>query len=85
MSSSIATALKPAGLENAAGVITAAFLKDANDLAKDEQATNWQAFLTNTVGLEAKTTAPPSSAMRPRRHWSKCSNGAAMTYLVRTL
>ena len=44
MSSSIATALKPAGLENAAGVITAAFLKDANDLAKDEQATNWQAF-----------------------------------------
>jgi ABC-type branched-subunit amino acid transport system substrate-binding protein len=47
MSSSIATALKPAGLENAVGVITAAFLKDANDLAwKDERATkDWQAFV----------------------------------------
>src|SRR3954469_18345358 len=31
MASSIANALEPAGLENAAGVITAAFLKDAND------------------------------------------------------
>jgi branched-chain amino acid transport system substrate-binding protein len=39
MASSIATALKPAGLENAAGVITAAYLKDANDPAwKDDQA-----------------------------------------------
>ena len=47
MSSSIAIALKPAGLENSVGVITAAFLKDANDLAwKDEQATkDWQAFV----------------------------------------
>src|SRR5882672_1755870 len=47
MASSIATALKPAGLENALGVITAAFLKDANDPAwKDEQVTNdWQAFV----------------------------------------
>ncbi|XIA64177.1 hypothetical protein ACFIOY_35575 [Bradyrhizobium sp. TZ2] len=33
MSSSIATALKPAGPENALGVITATFLKDANDPA----------------------------------------------------
>jgi branched-chain amino acid transport system substrate-binding protein len=47
MASSIATALKPAGSENAAGVITAGFLKDANDLAwKNEQAANdWQAFV----------------------------------------
>jgi ABC-type branched-subunit amino acid transport system substrate-binding protein len=47
MASSIATALKPAGLENALGVITAAFLKDANDPAwKGEQANNdWQAFV----------------------------------------
>jgi branched-chain amino acid transport system substrate-binding protein len=47
MSSSIATALKPAGVENAAGAITAAFLKDANDPAwKDEQATkDWQSFV----------------------------------------
>src|SRR5438477_8083385 len=33
MASSIATALRPAGLENATGVITAAYLKDANDPA----------------------------------------------------
>src|SRR5438132_5642755 len=47
MASSIATALKPAGLENALGVVTAAFLKDANDPAwKDEQAAkDWQAFV----------------------------------------
>jgi ABC-type branched-subunit amino acid transport system substrate-binding protein len=47
MASSIAMALKPAGLENALGLITAAFLKDASDPAwKDEQATNdWQAFV----------------------------------------
>lgn len=47
MASSIATALKPAGSENAAGVITAGFLKDANDLTwKNEQAAkDWQAFV----------------------------------------
>jgi branched-chain amino acid transport system substrate-binding protein len=47
MASSIATALKPAGPENAAGVITAGFLKDANDLSwEDEQAAkSWQAFM----------------------------------------
>ena len=37
MASSIGTALKPAGLENAIGLITAGFLKDASDPAwKDE-------------------------------------------------
>src|SRR3954453_11704112 len=47
MASSIATALQPAGLENAAGVITAAYLKDANDPAwKDDQAApDRQSFL----------------------------------------
>lgn len=47
MASSIATGLKPAGPENAMGVITAAYLKDASDPAwKDERATSdWQAFL----------------------------------------
>src|SRR5207302_8038864 len=46
MASSIATVLKPAGPENALGVITATFLKDANDPAwKDEQAIkDWQTF-----------------------------------------
>jgi ABC-type branched-subunit amino acid transport system substrate-binding protein len=51
MASSIATAPKPAGPQNgsekALGVITATFLKDANDPAwKDEQATrDWQTFV----------------------------------------
>lgn len=54
MSSSITTALKPAGPENALGVITATFLKDANDPAwKDEQAVqDWQRFIEkyNRIG-----------------------------------
>jgi branched-chain amino acid transport system substrate-binding protein len=46
IASSIATVLKPAGLENAAGVITAAFLKDASDPAwKDQTAKDWPVFL----------------------------------------
>ena len=47
MSSSIATALKPAGPENALGVITATFLKDASDPAwRDEQAAkDWPTFI----------------------------------------
>jgi branched-chain amino acid transport system substrate-binding protein len=47
MASSIGTALAPAGVENATGVITAAFLKDESDPAwKDEQAgKDWQTFI----------------------------------------
>lgn len=47
MSSSIATALKPAGPENALGVITATFLKDADDPAwRDEQTVkDWPIFI----------------------------------------
>lgn len=46
MASSIATALIPAGPEKASGVVTATFLKDADDPAwKDQLATtDWQAF-----------------------------------------
>ena len=44
---SIATALKPAGLENAAGVVSASFLKDANDPAwKDDSGVReWISFM----------------------------------------
>lgn len=47
MASSIANALEPAGLEKAVGVITAAFLKDANDpVWEGERAgREWQAFM----------------------------------------
>jgi ABC-type branched-subunit amino acid transport system substrate-binding protein len=46
MASSIGTVLKPAGLENASGVISATFLKDVSDPAwKDDPATKaWHAF-----------------------------------------
>ena len=46
-SASIATALKPAGLENSAGVISTSFLKDANDPAwKDDPAMrDWLSFM----------------------------------------
>ncbi len=65
MASSIATAPKYAdpenGSENALGIITAAFLKDANDPAwKDEQVTrNWQAFVEkyNRAGGKDDTSA----------------------------
>jgi branched-chain amino acid transport system substrate-binding protein len=47
MASSIAAALKPAGSENAVGVITAAFLRDANDPVwnGEEAPRDWQAFV----------------------------------------
>ena len=47
MASSIASGLKPAGPEKAVGVITAAYLKDADDPAwKDEKGSaGWQSFL----------------------------------------
>jgi ABC-type branched-subunit amino acid transport system substrate-binding protein len=65
MASSIATAPKSAGPESgpekALGVVTAAFLKDANDPAwKDEQVTkDWQAFIEkyNRAGGKDDTSA----------------------------
>src|SRR5215475_5038973 len=47
LAASIATALQPAGLENASGVISAAFLKDVSDpVWKDDPAIrNWQPFM----------------------------------------
>ena len=74
MASSIGTALKPAGLENAIGVITAGFLKDASDPAwKDEPSARTGArSSTDTPRPEARTTAPPPMAMRPPRPWPRC-------------
>lgn len=47
MAASIATALKPAGLENSVGVVTAAFLKDVNDpVWKDDPVIkDWPSFI----------------------------------------
>ncbi|QOZ28886.1 ABC transporter substrate-binding protein [Bradyrhizobium sp. CCBAU 51753] len=59
MASSIETVLRPAGIENATGVITAAFLKDASDPAwKDQQDTGaWRSFLDKYTKAGGKDDA----------------------------
>jgi branched-chain amino acid transport system substrate-binding protein len=58
MASSIASVLKPAGPENAGGVVTAAFLKDASDPAwKQEMASDWLAFQDKYLKAEGKDDA----------------------------
>jgi ABC-type branched-subunit amino acid transport system substrate-binding protein len=56
LSASIAGALKPAGLENSAGVISATFLKDMADPAwkDDPAAKDWSAFRDKYYRGEAK-------------------------------
>jgi branched-chain amino acid transport system substrate-binding protein len=55
MASSIATVLRPAGPENAGGVVTAAFLKDASDPAwKEELTRDWLAFQEKYVKAGGK-------------------------------
>jgi branched-chain amino acid transport system substrate-binding protein len=55
MASSIETALKPAGLENATGVVTATFLKDPGDPAwNEEQNGIWRAFLDKYIKAGGK-------------------------------
>ena len=57
MASSIETVLKPAGTENATGVITAAFLKDASDPAWREEQGAWHSFLDKYTKAGGKDDA----------------------------
>lgn len=57
MASSIETVLKPAGTENATGVITAAFLKDASDPAWREDQGAWHSFLDKYTKAGGKDDA----------------------------
>ncbi|WP_375789671.1 ABC transporter substrate-binding protein [Bradyrhizobium sp. Pha-3] len=57
MASSIETVLKPAGTENATGVITAAFLKDASDPAWREGQGAWHSFLDKYTKAGGKDDA----------------------------
>ncbi|NEU94569.1 ABC transporter substrate-binding protein [Bradyrhizobium uaiense] len=57
MASSIETVLKPAGTENATGVITAAFLKDASDPAWSEEQGAWRSFLEKYTKAGGKDDA----------------------------
>ncbi|MES5484797.1 ABC transporter substrate-binding protein [Bradyrhizobium sp. INPA03-11B] len=57
MASSIETVLKPAGTENATGVITAAFLKDASDPAWTEDQGAWHSFLDKYTKAGGKDDA----------------------------
>ena len=69
MASSIETVLKPAGTENATGVVTAAFLKDASDPAwRDEQGA-WRSFLdkyTKAGGKDDAAAVYGYAAAEPR-------------------
>ncbi|MCC8957381.1 ABC transporter substrate-binding protein [Bradyrhizobium sp. Pear77] len=57
MASSIETVLKPAGTENATGVVTAAFLKDASDPAWREEQGAWRNFLDKYTKAGGKDDA----------------------------
>ncbi|QOZ34007.1 ABC transporter substrate-binding protein [Bradyrhizobium sp. CCBAU 53421] len=57
MASSIETVLKPAGAENATGVVTAAFLKDASDPAWREDQGAWHSFLDKYTKAGGKDDA----------------------------
>ncbi|MHC2461986.1 ABC transporter substrate-binding protein [Bradyrhizobium embrapense] len=57
MASSIETVLKPAGTENATGVITAAFLKDASDPAWKEDQGAWHSFMDKYTKAGGKDDA----------------------------
>ncbi len=57
MASSIETVLKAAGTENATGVITAAFLKDASDPAWREDQGAWHSFLDKYTKAGGKDDA----------------------------
>ena len=73
-SASIAHALRPAGLENAIGVISTAFLKDSSDppgrtiRACRPGRRSW----TNIIPMATRPTAMPCSAMPRRRRWCRC-------------
>jgi branched-chain amino acid transport system substrate-binding protein len=49
VAASVATVMKPAGIENAQGIITASYLKDVTDpqYAKDKDFQEWKAFMQN--------------------------------------
>ena len=82
MASSIATALKPAGLENAVG-------RDYRRLSEGRQRSGLEgrAGRPGLAGVPrqissrpaARTKAPPCSVMQPPRRWRRCSGNAAMT------
>ncbi|MDH2381900.1 ABC transporter substrate-binding protein [Bradyrhizobium sp. CER78] len=57
MAASIETVLKPAGTENATGVITATFLKDASDPAWREDQGAWHSFLDKYTKAGGKDDA----------------------------
>ncbi|MHC2334146.1 ABC transporter substrate-binding protein [Bradyrhizobium sp. USDA 4454] len=57
MASSIETVLRPAGTENATGVITAAFLKDASDPAWRDDQGAWRSFMDKYIKAGGKDDA----------------------------
>ena len=87
VSASVASVMKPAGFENAQGIISAAYLKDATDPQwKDDP--GMKEFLDlHGEGLSRtaiRSTPRSSSATASRRPWFRCSSSAATTSPART-
>ena len=87
VSSSIGSVMRPAGIENAKGIISAAYLKDPTDpgLKGDPGLKNWTAFMEKYFpeGEQGRHRQRDRATSRPRR-WCRCSSSAATTSPART-
>jgi len=74
VSTSVATVLKPAGLDNSKGLISTAYIKDPTDpLWKDDPGIKtWAAFMDKYIPTATRPTTTTSMAMRRRRPWCRC-------------
>lgn len=71
---SVASVLKPAGLEYSKGIISTAYLKDPTDPTwdKDPPVVKWRAFMDKYYPTATRATPTTSMAMCRPRPWSRC-------------
>ena len=69
VSASVAAVMKPAGFDNAQGIITAAYIMDATDKAWDnnEEMKAWRAWMDKNMPQANKADAQPHLRLRRRR------------------
>jgi ABC-type branched-subunit amino acid transport system substrate-binding protein len=80
-SASIATVLRPAGLDNSKGLISTAYLKDPTDPTwKDDPGMKaWSAFMDKYFSEGDKAMSCTSMDTLSQRRWCRCSSNAGMT------